>query len=185
MTKLNNKLLAIFLTLGIVFFIVVVYMFIVNEIIPKLSKSTKHTVNLKSIKFIKNDYVDTSLVNKIHRVSESMRHQETTSEDCSAELTNLTDSITYVESNNFNLKTILAPTTIDFYDNSGIPQPVLNDKFKLCFKCDNKIFVELPIGDISKLLKLKDKTDFSTEYEEIKLTTNDKKIILFVKFSID
>jgi hypothetical protein len=185
MTKLNNRLLSIFLTLGILFFIVVIYMFLVKEILPSSLTKTKHTVNLNSVKFIKNDYLDTSQVRKMQYVNEEMRYNEAANENCTISLLNLTDSISYVESMNFNLKTSLPPKTIDFYNNSAIPQPVLNDKYKLVFSCSKKAIAELSLDNLMTFLDLKNKSDNSTEKKEIKLTSVDKKLIVFLTLTVD
>ena len=185
MTKLNNKLLSFFLGLGILFFVVVIYMFLVNEIIPKSSAMTKHTVNLNSIKFIKNDYLDTSQLRKMEHINEEMRYNEATNENCTISLLNLTDSISYVQSMSFNIKTAIPPKTIDFYNNSAIPQPVLNDKFNLVFNCSKKAIVEFSLDNLTTFLDLKNKRDNSTEKKEIKLTSADKKLIVFATFTVD
>jgi hypothetical protein len=185
MTKLNNRLLAIFLVLGILFFTVIIYMFLVKEILPGSLTNMKHTVNLTSVKLIKNGYIDTVEIRKLQNTNEETRYNSATNENCTISLLNLADSISYVESLSFNLKTSLPPKAIDFYNNSAIPQPVLKDKYKLVFNCSKTAVVEFPLGNLNTILDLENKEDNLTEKKEYKLTSPDKKLIVFATFTVD
>ena len=186
MTTLNKKLLSIFLSLGIIFFMVVVYMFMTTEILPRYRNSTNHTVTIKNMKIIKNDFVDTALINEIDYENRKMMNFESSiGDDCSLSLVNLTDNMAYFESDRFNIKTIIPPAKIEFNDNPAIPQPVLNDKFKFVFKYNKKTVVELPLENLIKVLELKQKTDRLSVDKEIKLASSDNRLITFLMFSVE
>jgi len=184
MTKLNNRLFTIFLGLGILFFVVTIYMFITNEILPKTSSLTKHTLTINNVKFVKNDYADTSLISRQRQTSERMVYDENDKYPYCIKIINQLDSSVYAKSRVFNLKTIEPSETIEFY-NSSIPQTTLNENYKISISLNDKSITDFNIVNFDSSLDLKNKKDNSTEKRELKLFSSDKKIIMFISISID
>ena len=144
-TRLNNKLLTIFLSLGIVFFLAFIFLFVNNEILDKINSN--HSVNLKSIKIIKNDLAiripPDSLVNEEEYI---MNHTNDRSFKYKFKLVNTKDSITYVESNFFNLLLLKPSSSVNFYnENSFIPYSTLKNDFKLVLNHYNKGLYEFDL----------------------------------------
>jgi hypothetical protein len=188
MTKLNSKLFTLFLGLGVVFFAVAIYLFFINEIIPKHSNATKHTINFNGLKIVKNDFYDSTYSRQQMLVEESMRHSETDEYFCGLFLINLKDNVSYVVSSSFSdIRQLHTPNTIDI--NSGqslVPNSTLTDNYKILVKCGtSRIVADFQIGSIVDFLDLKNKKDNSTEKKEIKLVTKDNKLIAFAMFTID
>ena len=180
MSKINNRLLTIFLSLGIVFFIVVVYMFLGNEIFPK---PVKHTIIFTGLKIVKNEYLDTSFMHK--SVAESMNDDEPLREICKVSLLNLSDSVAYINSTNFDITRLFAPNSIEAPLNSTIPSTTFGDKYKIVIIKGLHTLTEFQIGDLNTFLDISSKKYQSTEKKDIKLISNDKKIIAFASFTID
>ena len=188
MTKLNSKLFTLFLGLGIVFFAVAIYLFFINEIIPKHSNTTKHTVNFNGLKIVKNDFYDSTYSRQRMLVAESMRHSEADEDFCGIFLINLKDNVSYVASSSFSdIRQLYTPNTIDINSSQGlVPNSTFNDSYKILIKCGtSRVVADFEIGSIVDFLNIKNKTENSTEKKEIKLVTKDNKLIAFAMFTID
>lgn len=184
MTKLNNRIFTIFLTLGILFFLVTIYMFITNEIIPKRRSLIKHTLTINNVKFVKNDYGDTALIASQRQTSEDTRYTEDNKYPYYIKIINQKDRAVYAKSRVFNLLTVEPSETIEFY-NSSIPQPTLNESFKIEISLNDKTVTGFDTVNFYNSLDIKSKKDNATEKREIKLTSADNKIIMFISITID
>lgn len=164
-------------------------MFVTNEI---LYKKDEHKVSFKSVTFVKNDYADFALnFNEESEDEHSKNFQEHTKvESCLVEIINTTDNLSYAKTNYFSIKALRkTPETVsnaEFNDQS-LPSSALDDNFKIRIRisCDNQVIEEFLIGKIDEILKLKDKKNTNTENRDIKLTSKDKKIVMFANFIID
>lgn len=188
MTKLNSKLFTLFLGLGVVFFSVAIYLFFINEIIPKNSNTTKHTVNFNGLKIVKNEFYDSTYTRQRMLYSEAVRHSEANEDFCGIFLINLKDNVSYVASSSFSdIRQLTTPNSIDINSSQSlVPSSTLNDSYKIQVKCGtSRIVADFEIGSIVDFLELTNKKDNLTEKKEIKLVTKDKKLIAFAMFSID
>jgi len=183
MNKINGKLLTAFLILGIGFFLIMIYMFLVKEILPT-SNHNIHTVNLNSIKILKNGFLDTSKIDRRERNDETY-YGNNSKQNCIFSLVNNTDKLVYANSSKFDITTLVTPNSMDFYSNSLIPQSSQKDKYQLILKRDNKIIVTFLIDNFYGEFNLGSKTDNSTEHREIKLSSPDKNLTVFLSFTID
>ena len=105
MTKLNNKLLSVFLILGSIFFIVLIFMFISKEL---MVKPAKHSVKFNGVTVIKNDYEDLTAAQRKayedeHANPYTQNHEVQT---CTIDLANASDNLSYAKTNSFSIKTI-------------------------------------------------------------------------------
>lgn len=184
MTKINNKLFTIFLSFGIVFFVVTIYVLFISDLLPKTGLMSKHTITFIGLKIVKNNYFDTSLI-KDAAVQQSGGIIESSNDPDFISLINLTDSVPYAISNSFYINFLSTPNTIEVTRSSAIPNSTMADKYKIRIFCGKKTIEEFSIGDLNTFLDLKSKRDFSTEKKEIKLVSKDKKVIAFANFIID
>src|SRR5687768_1857436 len=127
MQKLNNKLLTAFLVTGILFFGLMIYIFISEEILPNIYHD--HTVNLNSIKVVRNDFFDTTFVAQARARPETFTLQP--ERNCTFSLVNTDDKNVYVESQHFFIKSLKTPETFDFYNQTLIPQKTVKVNYKL------------------------------------------------------
>lgn len=188
MNKLNTKLLSIFLVVGIIFFLVIIFMFITKEIVP--SNPTKaNRIKITEARIIKNDYVNHNLLDSIKHAGEAMEHSIYRSyvnqQGCNILIINTNDSNIYAKSNDFKLELIDPPQTVEFNSNSIIPHYALKDDFKLVIEFKDKKRIEFPIGTFHESLNLKSKNNYFTEPREFKLVSTDNKIVLFLVLMIE
>ncbi len=159
-------------------------MFFTNEILPKVSSSAKHKLTLNNVKFVKNYYSDTSLINKQRQTNERMVYDENDKYPYCVKIINQVDSSVYAKTRFFNLKTIGEAETIDFY-NSAIPQTTINDNYEVEISLKEKIIVSFDNINFGSLLDIKSKKDNLTESRDFKLVSKDKRLIIFLSMTID
>lgn len=188
MSELNNKLLSVFLILGTVFFVAIIYTFVTKELFPK---SINHKVSFDGVTFIKNDYADlTANENQENLEDEhSKRFQANDKiQSCYIDLVNSSDNLSYARTNDFSLKAITkTPEKIssENLNETTLSSSSLKENYKLRISCDNKIIEEFPLGKLEEVLTLGEKKTTDTEKKDIKIISKDKKIIMFVNFTID
>ncbi|MDY3549001.1 hypothetical protein PG291_10360 [Riemerella anatipestifer] len=188
MTKLNNKLLTLFLIMGTIFFIAIIYTFVTKELLPK---AINHKVSFDGITFVKNDYADLTIVEQEENYedehSENFQENRNT-QSCHISIVNLTDNLPYAKTDDFSLKAIRkTPEKISAQNLNEItlPSSSLKENYKLKIICENQTIEEFHLGKIDEILNLKDKRNADTEKKDIKLISKDKKLIMFVNFTID
>ena len=197
MTKLNNKLLTIFLILGTIFFVSIIYIFVTKEI---LTKTINHKVSFDGVTFVKNDYADlTTIENQENFEDEHSKNYQSDNkaQSCYIDLINLSDNLSYAKTNDFSIKAIRKTPEKIYAENlnganyvvgsegTTLPSLSLKDNYKLKISCDNQIVDEISFGNIDEILNLKEKKNTDTEKKDIKIISKDKKIIMFVNFTID
>lgn len=134
MTNLNKKLLTIYLFLGTLFFIAVIYLFIKNEVLPKNNSDVSHKIRLRSVRVIKNDYFENQIAenNGIHTDEETRAHNSTQLKNHSYFLlVNETENATYAKSESFYPTLFESPFSIDFQNEALIPISTLNNSYRL------------------------------------------------------
>lgn len=186
MNKLNNQLLSFFLSFGIIFFLVILYMFLSKEIFPT-GQEKGHRLKIESVRFIKNDLFNHKLLDSLNINSEVNNHfqNELYKSTCNIQIIDSNDNAIYAKSNDFKLEFIDPPQSIDFNSNSLIPQYVLKDAFKLVIEFKDKKRIEFPMNTFYETLGLRTKDNYSTDQREIKLISNDNKIELFLVLTIN
>ena len=188
MTKLNNKLLTIFLILGTIFFVAIIYTFVTKEL---LTKTTNHKVSFDGVTFVKNDYADlTTIENQENFEDEHSKNFQTDkkTQSCHIDLINLSDNLSYAKTNDFSIKAIRkTPEKIpaENFNETSLPSSSLKENYKLKINCDNQVIEEFSLGKIDEILNLNEKNNTDTEKKDIKLISKDKKLIIFVDFTID
>ncbi|WP_337085134.1 hypothetical protein [Elizabethkingia anophelis] len=197
MTKLNNKLLTIFLILGTIFFIAIIYTFVTKEI---FTKSINHKVSFDGVTFVKNGYADfTKIENRENSEDEHSKnfHPGDKTQSCYIDLINLSDNLSYAKTNDFSIKAIRKTPEKIYAENlnganyvvgsegTTLPSSSLKDSYKLKISCDSQIIDEISFGKMDEILNLQEKKNTDTEKKDIKIISKDKKIIMFLNFTID
>ncbi|MDR6969534.1 hypothetical protein J2X31_003567 [Flavobacterium arsenatis] len=212
MNKLSQKLLNLFLLSGIGFFVLVSLTFIVVNIWPTIwdewneYKKGEHLTSAKmeSIKIIKNDYYSVKYADSLEQVSEHAWHDarktdsmlspngavyyelELQARHYSLQFMNLKDSIVYLKlpSYSFNPKATKAPTTIDISFNEYFPRDIIDDslQLQLCYK--DSVLSRFNSFTLRSSLDI-GKGFAGRKNDEIKMISDDKKIVLYVKFKLE
>jgi methyltransferase-like protein len=161
-------------------------MFISKEL---MVKPAKHSVKFNGVTVIKNDYEDLTAAQRKayedeHANPYTQNHEVQT---CTIDLANASDNLSYAKTNSFSIKTIKTPDKI-FSENANdlsIPEVAFKENFKLKISCDNQVIEEFSLGKLGEVLNLSEKKDTSTEQRDIKLESKDKKLVLFVNFTVE
>lgn len=184
--KFQKIILNTFLILGIVFFSIITYSLISEGVIFKKDKENITSLRLIEVRVIKNDYANQSLVDSIERIERSETYQRVNISTNDYFLIKSTEgNLKYAKSGYFNLMTLSAPETIDFYKNPKIPTSLLNQNFAFGIYSDEKIKVAFPEINFEKELKLSSKKDESSEQKEIIIESTDKKVSLFLVIELN
>lgn len=183
MNKYTKAVLMIFLTLGIIFFTITIYVITKDEF-----KNEKFTasIRIESIRILKNNFANKLLIESLNNRGESSRYYNfQTKNDHLFQLTCMNDKLIYAQSEKFILQTCEVPKTITFDINSNIPNAVLNNDFKLQIMEKDKIISEFNSINLYNYLNLKDKKNNLSEQREIKLESTDKKIVIYLFLDIN
>lgn len=188
MTHLNKKLLTIYLALGTLFFIAVIYLFVKNEVLPKNNSDVSHKIRLTSVRVIKNNYFENQLTenNNSNTDEETMAHNSIQSKKQSYFLlVNETDNATYAKSSSFYVSLFETPFSVEFQHEAILPLSTLNNKYRLELQEDGKRISSFNVPNLNTVFALSEKSDTVTAEKTIQLISLDKKIILFLIFTID
>lgn len=187
MTTLNKKLLTIYLALGTLFFIAVIYLFVKNEVLPKNNSDVSHKIRLTSVRVIKNNYFENQLTdNNNHTDEETMAHNPIQFKKQSYFLlVNETDKATYAKSSSFYIALFEAPFSVDFQHEAILPISTLNNKYRLDIQEDGKKIGSFNVPNLNTIFALNEKSDTVTAEKTIRLISSDNKVILFLIFTID
>ena len=188
MTNLNRKLLTIYLALGTMFFVAVIYLFVKNEILPKINSDLSHKVRLTSVRVIKNNFFNNRVVENNYRKTEkeTMAYNSIQEKRQSYFLfVNETDNATYAKSTSFNIVLFESPFSVEFQDDALIPITTLNNKYRLDIQEDGKTITSFNVPKLNTIFAISEKSDTVTAEKTIQLISSDKRIILFLIFTID
>ncbi|HUM50601.1 MAG TPA: hypothetical protein PK431_02260 [Chitinophagales bacterium] len=180
MDKINQKRISIFLTLGIIIFVLFIYLFIKYEILD----DHNHTVKIYSIRVTENT-IDSTTLKKIKKYNDSSQFVEHFIMQYHFSLINKFDNNIYAESENFNDKTSIESQIIRFNETSLIPIHRINDKYDIILIRGKRNVLTFPIKSLNILLNLKNKDNYLTEEKEIEITSTTKKVKILAKFIID
>lgn len=187
-TNLNRKLLFIYLTLGILFFILVIYLFVKNEILPEINPERNHKVRLSGIRVIKNDFFNQNKFDPNQRYpNENLIADNPVREKWQSYflLVNENDNSIYAKSTPFHATVSEPPFSVQVQDDALIPLSTLSDKYRLDMQEDGKIIGSFKVSKLKDLFTLTEKPDTVTEEKTMKIISFDKKVILFLIFTID
>ena len=188
MTKLNHKLLTIFLILGTLSFIAIIYTFVMKEL---LTKTINHKVSFDGVTFVKNGYANLNTIENQENFEDehSKRFQtDDKTQSCYIELINSSDNLAYAKTNEFSIKAIRKTPkkiSVENLNETTLPSSSLKESYQLKISCDNQIIEEFTLGKIDEILNLKEKKTSDTEKRDIRIISKDNKIIMFVNFTID
>lgn len=189
MTNLTRKLLSIYLVLGIIVFIAVIYLFVNYEILPVNRLEISHKVRLSSVRVIKNDFFDQQLLdaaggNSSEEALYAMHYNREKEQACFL-LVNETDHATYAKSAAFYLALLKPSFTVRFLADAILPLSTLNDQYKVYLEAPKNYSASFEGINLKSLLELNKKRDTLTEERTIKLSSSDKKIIIYLVLTID
>lgn len=188
MTTLTRKLLTIYLVLGVIFFALVIYLFVKNEILPKMNSDVNHKIRITSARVIKNNFFDQKLVepNYVNSEAEAMAYNAVLEKWKSYFLlVNENDNLAYAKSTSFKITYLKSPFSIEFQDDPIIPLTTLSDKYKLNIEEDGKLITSFEVPKLDSIFAIDKKYDTVTVEKTIKLISTDKRIILYLIFTID
>ena len=189
MMNLNKKLLTLYLALGILFFVAVLYLFAKNEVFSEISSNLSHKVRLTSARIIKNNFFKLQVEENNYRNTEedeAMAYNSVQKKWQSYFLfVNETDMATYAKSTPFNITFFESPFSVDFQNDALLPVTALKDTYRLDLEDDGKKIAEFDVPNLNTLFEINKKSDTVTAEKTIKLISKDKRIILFLIFTID
>lgn len=188
MTNLTRKLLTIYLVLGIIFFAMVIYLFVKNEILPEMNSDVSHKIRLTTARVIKNNFFDQKLGEPNYTGSEAdVMAYNSVREKWKSNflLVNEIDNLTYAKSTSFQITYLKAPFSIEFQDDPVIPLTTLSDKYKLNIEEDGKLITSFKVPKLDSVFSIDKKYDTVTQERTVKLISTDKRIILYLIFTID
>lgn len=170
------------------FFVAIIYTFVTKELLPK---NINHKVSFDGVTFIKNGYADlTAIENRQNFEDEHAKNFQANdkTQSCQIDLINLSDGLSYATTNNFSIKAIIkTPERIasENSDETTLPSSSLKDTYKLRISCENKVIEEFPLGKLEEILNLKEKKTTDAEKRDMKVVSKDKRIVMFVNFTVD
>ncbi len=184
--KVQKIILNVFLILGIFFFSIIIYSLISEGVIFNKKENIK-SVRLIEIRVLKNLFLDSNLVDSISTLERMESYQTLHLDNDNFFLLKCNeDSLNYARSNNFNLKSLTTPETIDFYKNPKIPISKINKQFSLgIYNYNNNLIVDFPKINLEHELRTYTNIGDLSEQKEIILESLDKKISLFLIVEIN
>ena len=212
MDKLTQKLLKAFFISGIAFFVLIGFSFIIATIWPVIwdewnayKKGDDLTsAKITNIKILKNDYYSQTFIDSLEEKSLDLWHEERAKNDMLSpngagdyyleiadndyklQFINQKDSLVYLEfERSFNPYTSKPLTSTVNYYSSELPFPkdIINDKLQLVLKKKDSVFAVFEPFILKEGLNM-GKGFEGRKNKEIKLKSNNGKLIVYVEFEL-
>lgn len=182
MNNLTKILLVIFLSLGIVFFSMIIFYLIIEPPTSISSNSKEYNVELEYVRVIENKFLDKTL---IENFSEERMYSSRVKYDMYFSILNIKNNLPFAKTSDFKIESIKTPSNISFYERQVIPIKNLKDDFVLQFIDTSGKVSESEKFNFNGYLPKKSENVYGETYsKQIELKTTDGKLFLILFLEI-